>query len=222
MDGLKQRVIGALVLVSLAVIFVPMLFDEPHSKRSTQVIPLPEEPPFPEVEPVEEQDIQQPSYYLEEPSGQSQPEPIIEPVDDEPQNVAQDSKTAEPVAEPEETAPQPAPKPEPAPEPVAAEPASKPSQPEAEAPADEEYNRSLEGAWVVQLGSFGNADNARRLRDNARKEGYSSHLQTVSRGDSTLTRVFCGPFADKSEAERAKKALDGMFGLNSLVTSSDR
>lgn len=228
MDGLKQRVIGALVLVSLAVIFVPMLFDEPHSKRSTQVIPLPEEPPFPEVEPVEEQDIQQPSYYLEEADGQSQPEPIIEPVDDEPQGVAAKSNTAEPVAESVNRTPEPAPQPEPTPEPepvqaeVAAEAAPKPSQPAAEPPANEEYSRSLEGAWVVQLGSFGNADNARRLRDNARKEGYSSHLQTVSRGDSTLTRVFCGPFADKSEAERAKKALDGMFGLNSLITSSDR
>ncbi|MEH6357276.1 MAG: sporulation protein, partial [Marinobacter sp.] len=49
MDGLKQRIIGALVLISLAVIFVPMIFDEPHSGRNSTSINIPEEPPFPEV-----------------------------------------------------------------------------------------------------------------------------------------------------------------------------
>src|SRR5690554_6905154 len=48
-DGLKQRIIGALVLISLAVIFVPMVFDEPHSERTSISINIPEEPPFPEV-----------------------------------------------------------------------------------------------------------------------------------------------------------------------------
>ena len=55
MDGLKQRIIGALVLVSLAVIFVPMIFDEPHSQRQSTPITIPEEPPFPEVEMPESQ-----------------------------------------------------------------------------------------------------------------------------------------------------------------------
>ena len=50
MDGLKQRIIGALVLISLAVIFVPMIFDEPHSERQSTPITIPEEPPFPEVD----------------------------------------------------------------------------------------------------------------------------------------------------------------------------
>jgi DedD protein len=75
---------------------------------------------------------------------------------------------------------------------------------------------------VVQLGSFGNSDNARRLRDHVREKGYGSHLQEVVRGDTTLTRVFSGPFATKSEAESAKRALDDAFGLNSLVTSGEK
>lgn len=75
---------------------------------------------------------------------------------------------------------------------------------------------------MVQLGSFGNAENARRLRDNVRQKGYDSHLQRVERGDTTFTRVFSGPFAEKSDAEKAKKRLDTEFGVNGLVTSGDR
>ncbi|MDX1554269.1 MAG: SPOR domain-containing protein, partial [Marinobacter sp.] len=100
------------------------------------------------------------------------------------------------------------------------------SEPEPEEPVGEEdsaeFTRSLEGAWVVQLGSFGSSDNARNLRDKVRDKGYNSHLQQVTRGDAELTRVFSGPFAEKTEAEKAKQVLDKAFGLNSLVTSGDR
>ncbi len=189
MDGLKQRVIGAVVLVSLAVIFVPMLFDEPHTERSSRVIDIPEQPPFPAVEAPPVLDEEAPSYRLEEPASDAvvrQPTP--------------DSELA------------------PAPEPAQPEPDSEPAPETGSA----EFARSLEGAWVVQLGSFGNADNARRLRDNVREKGYDSHIQRIERGDTTFTRVFSGPFTEKSDAEKAKKTLDAEFGVNGLVTSGDR
>lgn len=43
-DGLKKRLIGASVLASLAVIFVPMLFEEPPT-RPAPLAPLPSKPP---------------------------------------------------------------------------------------------------------------------------------------------------------------------------------
>jgi DedD protein len=43
-EGLKKRLIGAAVLASLAVIFVPMLFEEPPL-RPPPLPPLPEKPP---------------------------------------------------------------------------------------------------------------------------------------------------------------------------------
>ena len=43
-EGLKKRLIGAAVLASLAVIFVPMLFEEPPP-QPPQLPPLPERPP---------------------------------------------------------------------------------------------------------------------------------------------------------------------------------
>ncbi|NMT63724.1 SPOR domain-containing protein [Marinobacter orientalis] len=210
MDGLKQRIIGALVLVSLAVIFVPMMFDEPHSERESTSIKIPEEPPFPEVEAPEPEVTSTPAYRLEE-SGNGESQPAVpEPSFEEP---PQEVSGVE--------APEPAPTAE-APE-VSRQQAS---EPEPEEPASEEssaeFTRSLEGAWVVQLGSFGSSDNASALRDKVRDKGYNSHLQRVTRGDAELTRVFSGPFAEKAEAEKAKQVLDKTFGLNSLVTSGGK
>ena len=225
MDGLKQRIIGALVLISLAVIFVPMIFDEPHSERRTTPITIPEEPPFPEVDMPAGPDSERQDYGLS-------PEPVttsaadsasspgfrmIEGDDVQGSESSATSESASTQEEPELTS-------ETQPELQAAE--QQPVEPEATETADSaekaEFTRSLEGAWVVQLGSFGNEDNARRLRDKVLAMGLGAHLQQFTRGDSTLTRVFSGPFVNRAEADKAKSVLDKEFGLKSLVTQGGK
>ncbi|MCU7842968.1 MAG: SPOR domain-containing protein [Candidatus Thiodiazotropha sp. (ex Monitilora ramsayi)] len=44
-EGLKQRLIGAAVLVALVVIFVPMLIDEPQDSKLVSDHRIPEKPP---------------------------------------------------------------------------------------------------------------------------------------------------------------------------------
>lgn len=230
MDGLKQRIIGALVLVSLAVIFVPMIFDEPHSGRVSSPIQIPEEPPFPEVS-VPVDSMPEPPEYEENKNISNQV-----PATPQPENTADAEpspgyrlleKEAAPVAPSAASESLPAQVEEPVAAPEATNTEEK-AQSAGPVPAaedtreQEEFSRSLAGAWVVQLGSFGNPDNARRLRDKVRAKGYGSHLQEVTRGDTTLTRVFAGPFANRTEAEAAKKALDGAFSLNSLVTEAKK
>lgn len=239
MNGLKQRIIGALVLISLAVIFVPMMFDEPHDERAVRSLDIPEEPPFPEVEVPEQDDSLSgvPEYRVEEMDPAPEPEimedpamgtqPAAEQAVDEPNEdntvpLVGDSESSQPA--PEETEQS---------SPVATGAAAASSSPEetsttetadAESPdsgGEGEFERSLEGAWVLQLGSFGNEDNARRLRDNVRERGYGAHLQEVVRGDQRLVRVFSGPFAEKAEAEKAKQVLDKAFGVKSLVTKGE-
>lgn len=219
MDGLKQRIVGALVLVALAVIFVPMVFDEPHSGRTSTSITIPEEPPFPEVdgpyEPRQEPVGGIDGTETESAAGESAPGyRLVEP---EPETPAEPAVATPPKADAEKLAEAPS-------SPVAPEPTPKPA-PAPAAPAEKEiidYSGSLAGAWVVQMGSFGNADNARRLRDKVRERGYGSHLQDVVRGDTRLTRVFSGPFATKADAEAAKRELDQAFNLNGLVTTGDK
>lgn len=222
---MKQRIIGALVLVSLAVIFVPMIFDEPHSERQSTPINIPEEPPFPEVEMSADET---PSAAAPEQQSASDVAPVTD--DESPEDEGY--RIVEEPAEPEATTAQPEPEPTvtnadegstdagdvatSAPEPSAEDAAT----PDAGQKAD--FSDSLAGAWVVQLGSFGKEDNARRLRDKVVEMGYGGHLQQVGDGDSRLTRVFSGPFVDKSDAQKAKARLDEAFGLNSLVTTGDR
>lgn len=228
MDGLKQRIIGALVLVSLAVIFVPMIFDEPHSERTSTPIQIPEEPPFPEVNAPAE-DIPEPPVYEIEESATTE---TATPVEQEPESEAAETERSagyrmiedgQAVSEPRSATD------ESADGATAGDGADQESNSTADAepvasaePENAEYTRSLDGAWVVQLGSFGNPDNARRLRDQVREKGYGSHLQELTRGDTVLTRVFSGPFASKTEAEAAKRELDDAFNLNSLVTEGDK
>ncbi|WP_336366591.1 SPOR domain-containing protein [Marinobacter sp. C2H3] len=232
MDGLKQRIIGALVLVSLAVIFVPMIFDEPHSERTTTSIQIPEEPPFPAVDvgdgssakgSSDQTDVPPPSsdssLATEVPASsgagtaQTPQYRLIERSDD---SAPAGGATDEPPARQDVAVPEPAPATE---EPAVASTA--PTKAPANDSDNEEFSGSLEGAWVVQLGSFGNPDNARRLRDKAREQGYSAHLQEVTRGDVKLVRVFSGPYADRQQAEGAKGRIDKAFGLKSLVTQGE-
>jgi len=216
-DGLKQRIIGALVLVCLAVIFVPMIFDEPHSERQSTPITIPEEPPFPEVEMPEEPVPETENYGLDAESSVS---PSAEnATGDEPgYRLIEDSAgegsspTGEPAVTDNEAGSEPAPE-----EPVT-ESASESESTEEKA----EFTRSLEGAWVVQLGTFGNEDNARGLRDKVLELGYGAHLQQVTRSDTRLTRVFSGPFVDENDAESAKRRLDEEFGLDSLITTGGK
>jgi DedD protein len=54
--SLKHRIVGALVLVALAVIFVPMLFTRPDEVRQV-VVDAPPMPPTPAMPPVELQPV---------------------------------------------------------------------------------------------------------------------------------------------------------------------
>lgn len=235
MDGLKQRIIGALVLICLAIIFVPMLFDEPHDKQTTKTIEIPNKPQYPVMT------IEQPTKPAT--PGADTSAPVVQgsasastdqsgtapatsantaaPTDSggttQAPAPATDTPTAATTA-PSTPAPAPAPAPTPAPkaQPVpattqAAQPTQKP-----------EFSQSLKGAWVVQLGSFGDTKNAQRLRDSVRAKGYPAYLQTAHAGSKTLTRVFSGPFVQKADADAAKIKLDKAFKIKSLVVAGDK
>lgn len=195
MDGFKQRIIGALIIVCLAVIFLPMLFDEPHEERQRQTVDIPPEPDFPEVR-------------VDEPEALAETTSVDEPVDVPEARVEQPQPEDEvavldEASEPEETEPR---------EPVESLDREAVEAPETSQPA-------LEGSYLVQLGSFGSADNARGLRDRVREEGVDAYTETITRDDQTLTRVYAGPFLEKSDAQAAKEQLDETFGLQTLVVT---
>lgn len=194
--GLKQRMVGALVLLALAVIFLPMLLSR-EDELGRVVVDAPSMPAAPAMPQIEMQPV-------------VVPEP--QPLEDEPLVAGDDVQAAEPV-----TAPEAVPAPAPAPAPVA-EPAApavvqvKPSAP-APAPTSRLDANSLPISWSVQLASLSSRDGAQSLQKTLRSQGYNAYIRTVD----GMNRVFVGPLIERGEADRLRDQLNRQHKLNGFV-----
>ena len=178
--ALKERIIGAAVLVIFVVLVVPVFLDGPPESGEivSERVPLPGQAAEGETRTVVL------ARDREEPVPVPQPEP-------ERQQPAESTPKAEPAARAE---PEPEPEPKPAPE--------KPAK-EQSAPAGD----SATGMWAVQLGSFGNQQNAERLAADLRKQGFAAFLSQLSTASGELHRVRIGPQKDRDSAEAMAQRL---------------
>ena len=76
------------------------------------------------------------------------------------------------------------------------------------------------GDWVVQLGSFGDEANARRLAQRVGTFGYRADVTNFRAGGRTLYRVRVGPIASRSQADATASALTA-HGLVAQVVAAD-
>ena len=123
--------------------------------------------------------------------------------------VARQAAPANQVAEAQPVS-EPAPPPAPAIAAVVAAPTqAKPSTPSAVpakkasvAPAPKPQVKSARpgAGWVVQLGSFSQRANARRLADDTRAKGFPSFLLPLERSGNTMYRVRVGPRKTRADA----------------------
>lgn len=205
--ALKQRLVGASVLIALAVLVLPMLLGgRPEDGAvETQKIELPPQP--------DDLDFQTRRYPLGEGRAPRPPEeapPRDEPAKESPGAVAHVEvqprvrEDALQIAEaPAEQAPAGAVEPDAAragtPEESSA-PVPAPDIEPAEAAADG-------GRYIVQVASFGSLDNARRLAGTLRDYGYGVLSDTVSSDVGTMHRVRVGPFDTEAAANNAVATL---------------
>lgn len=224
---LKQRLIGASILIALAVIFLPMFFDAPQDERGGREmsIDLPE-PPTDRAQvrrmPLDPDQARRPP-----------PESLAEPTSPVPEAAesmpVQDTEVAEieaPLEPQEEEAPGQAASEEiaevrPAPEAIA-EQASDPSPEPAPAPAASEAESSAEVAdaegWLVQVASFGAESTAAEIVERLTSLGHRAGAETLVRGDMTLHRVVTGPYPSREDAERARGQIERtVVGVNPEV-----
>lgn len=197
--GLKERLVGAAVLVILAVIFIPMLLDE--RQEDDIVITDTNIPPKPENIPVPPADTDFSSRIVplepEEPvSGE-----IEKPDTGQPQTEMEKADT---TVQPEEKSEQ----------------AEKSGQTVENAPVMEN-KEPVTGvglsAWVVQLGSFSSKDNAESLNSKLRKAGFRSFVEPLKQQNSTVYRVRVGPEIKRSEADALNDQLKISMQLNGIV-----
>ena len=72
------------------------------------------------------------------------------------------------------------------------------------------------GQFVVQLGVFGDPENARKVQARVKVEGYNSYAEPIRTSSGVKTRVRAGPFADRAAAEQAREKLK-RGGLDGIV-----
>lgn len=102
---------------------------------------------------------------------------------------------------------------------AAAEPKPVTTKPAAPVESKPEPPRAGAGGvgFAVQLGAFGNAEEAAKLRDRARAAGFSAFVEQVRTDKGTLNRVRIGPVADRADADRLRAEAASQLGVNGLV-----
>jgi DedD protein len=231
-QSLKERLIGAAVLVALGVWLIPWLLDgrqeQPNlgSSSSALRLPAPDGPL-----PVRSQTL------------------TLDPAKSDSDPFVPDAARAEARAEPTtiaaaETATTPTPAPSStqpagtaAPQRVATAaptkpggessttqratpaPATKPAEPPAAAHAAP-ARADARGDWAVQLGVFSAEDNARRLAQKVNVYGYRPEVVSYKPNGRTMYRVRLGPYTSRAEADATASALSA-HSFTAQVVAAD-
>jgi DedD protein len=195
---LKQRLIGALILLALGVVFWPIIFVEPETSASRE---LGAPPPFPGVatDELPAPDAvglrQSPELAIDTAEPDLQPDVAI----DEAAYSAGEYTTP---ASPERgmTPDDPAPRiPDEAPE----------------KPALDEDGIPI--AWTLQVATMSSKARAQSLRDDLIEAGYKAYIRPLARGDGSLHRVYIGPKFERARIEELKPDIDAAYSVESLV-----
>jgi len=199
--------LGGVVLLALAAIIIPAMFDLSHDPGRT--IKETNIPPRPEGMKVE---------VLPLPA----PEPIVVPRADIEANLAAQRPHFAVVEGQSGSASKQRPLPTAADNkgdavsPVKAAPV-KPASPKP-VPVKTPVSVQAEAAWVVQVGSFGNEANARALAAKIEKAGFPVRVfADAGRSGKTVSRVWAGPLESKEKAEVMRRGLLAKLKLKGLV-----
>jgi len=207
-QGLKERLVGAAVLVAIAVWLIPWVLDGPEDGAETQAsslqLPSAEEPMPMRTQTLKLGDAAEESAQpapAPAPAAAPPPQPAVATAEPAKDKTAAPSE-AQPQAETTLAA--------------AAVPAERP--PAAAAPPKPEQPKAV-GDWTVQLGSFSDEANAKRLAQRAGTFGYKAEVSSVRNSGKTLYRVRVGPQATRAAADAAASALKA-HGVDARVVSA--
>lgn len=198
---LKQRIVGALVLIALAVIFLPMLFKKNEQQQEHPVqVQAPAMPVAPQPTPIDSTPVvvDQPSVpAIVEPAAQPATPPVLTtPARTEPVLV---NPIAQPLPQPVQVAPStPAAPVKPAVQQV--KPAAQPA---------------VSGQWAVQLARSSDEKNAQQLSAKYRTKQYKTFVSK----EAGFYYVRIGPLAKRDDAQQMCKQLKAREKQDCFVVS---
>ena len=192
--ALKNRLVGTVILVAVAVIILPDMLDGKKSSNGDVFVNVPAAPakkPIVNPEPFPDERVvasaQRPVEIVNE-------KPVDEPgspVESVPE--ASSDSTAQVNNSPNDDLAR---------------------QTVVEAPEESEQNNS----WVIQLGSFRHQKNVKQLLDKLENAGYRAFSRPIETSSGPLTKVFVGPNLNKRELDGALSHLQELTGLRGKVT----
>ncbi len=188
---LKQRIVGAIVIIALGVIFIPMVLNRDENKTGITGSNIPLKP-----------------RELEQLAKQTPPPPPPAPVVPAETRQLVDKDTpplpqATPLLEQENSAPAKA-------QPPAAADTKKDK---ASTPAQMVKARG----WVVQVASFTDRNKALHLRDRVRKAKFNCFVESSTGKRGTLYRVRVGPVIKRQEADRLQARMAKQLKLKGTL-----
>jgi len=209
-SGFINRLVGTIIVVIAAVVFIPNILDGEKVKFKEGFKTIPDRPEFKTVD----LDLEQAQSELES----KLPDMSAEIVDE----VALDAKPEQPLGESSE-------------QPKAtkneindASVAIKTDvvqvstyKPESKIVKRGPSSNLTDFAYVIQLGSFSHKANVASLLGKLKKAGFTTFTKPISTPSGQLTKVFVGPMIKKSALERKLPELKTLTGLNGKVTIFD-
>jgi DedD protein len=210
-SALKQRLLGAAVLIALAIIFVPMFLGNAPPKQDSTTVNM-------AVPALPERKFETRTVPVETPS--AAPAPV--PADS---NKVATVDTHAPVrtdAHPEDSAPSTAAPVKPEPKPAVAEP--KAPAPPVATPVAAPASVAAPGHFAVNLGIYADQAHANALVAKVKKLGQPAYSEATEYQGKPALRVRVGPFADRALAETARLKIKQAEPKvpSSVVESSDQ
>jgi DedD protein len=188
-QGLKERLVGAAVLVAIGVWLIPWVLDGPEAPLDTGAsslqLPAAEEPMPMRTQTLRLGDATEPAAAAPPASPVTSPPAVatVTATDAPPKNDAP-AETREAIA-------------------AAVPPRVAPSATSAKPPAP----TAASGEWIVQLGVFSEEANARRLAQRSGTFGYKAEVSSYRSNGRTLYRVRVGPGVTRGQADATASAL---------------
>lgn len=198
-SALKNRLVGTIIVVALAVIFLPDFLDGKKQTNREPFVSVPANPPkkpIVEPEPFPSERVAKaavPAVEIEDETA----------IDDEPMVSSRDEDSGASVTQ--------APK-----EKVFEEQDNLASQTVIDskgAAADDD------AGWVIQLGSFRHEKNVKALLAKLERAGYRAFSRKIQTSSGPLNKVFVGPDLDKNKLESALPHLKELTSLKGKVTT---
>jgi DedD protein len=186
-SALKQRLLGAAVLIALAIIFVPMFLSNSPQKQESTTLNL-------DIPPAADHKFETRTLPVAGPSA-----PVANPqaTPDDPNKIVTVDTHAPPKVDehPEDQTPPPV---------VASNTPKSASAPVKPVPAEPEPAGAATGRYAVNLGIYADQGHVNSLIGRVKKLGFAAYSQPTEYQGKSALRVRVGPFADRAAAEAAR------------------